>query len=109
MVARRSFSPALLTRLRQMPAGDALPLVAIAVKADPTYLPIKAGRSRRWHVRSARGDFEILTTGSKWYDTRARRGGGGAIDLAMHLLGLSFVDAVRHLTAAGGQNGPDRS
>lgn len=109
MLARRSFNPALLTQLRQMPAGDALPLVAIDVKADPTYLPIKTGRSRRWHVRSAHVQFEILTTGPKWYDTRARRGGGGAIDLAMHILGLSFVDAVKHLTTAAAQNGPDRS
>jgi hypothetical protein len=109
MAARRSFSPAMLTRLREMPSGDVLPLVAIDVKADPTYLPIKAGRSRRWHVLSIRGEFEILTTGPKWYDMRARRGGGGAIDLAMHVLGVSFVDAVRHLTAAAGQNGPDRS
>jgi len=92
-----------------MPAGDALPLVAIDVKADPTYLPIKTGRSRRWHVRSVRGQFEILTTGPKWYDTRARRGGGGAIDLAMYLLGLSFVDAVKHLAGAAGPNGSDRS
>jgi hypothetical protein len=109
MVARRSFSPALLTGLRQMPAGDALPLLAIEVKADPTYRPIKTGRSRRWHVRSAHGQFEILTTGPKWYDTRARRGGGGAVDLAMHILGLSFVDAVKYLRGAAGPNGPDRS
>jgi hypothetical protein len=108
MAARRSFSPDLLTRLREMPAGDVLALVAIEVKADPTYLPIETGRSRRWHVRSARGQFEILTTGPKWYDTRARRGGGGAIDLAMHLLGVSFVEAVRHLAVAAGENGPDR-
>jgi hypothetical protein len=109
MRARKSFSPAVLTRLREMPAGDTLPLVAIAVKADPTYQPIKTGRSRRWHVRSSRGEFEILTTGPKWYDTRARRGGGGAIDLAMHILGVSFVDAVKYLTDAVGTNGPDRS
>jgi hypothetical protein len=44
------------------------------------------------------GEFEILTTGPKWYDTRAKKGGGGAIDLAMHVLGLSFVDAVKLLT-----------
>ena len=53
------------------------------------------------------GDFEILTTGPKWYDTRARKGGGGAIDLAMHVLGLSFVDAVRRLTEQAGLLGPD--
>jgi hypothetical protein len=54
-----------------------------------------------------RGEFEILTTGPKWYDTRARRGGGGAIDLAIHVLGLSFVDAVKHLTSEMDRCGPD--
>jgi hypothetical protein len=92
-----------------MPAGDALAFVAIHVKADPTYLPLKTDHSRRWHVHTARGEFEILTTGPKWYDTRARQGGGGAIDLAMHVLGLSFVDAVKHLTSKVGQRGPDHS
>jgi hypothetical protein len=88
-----------------MPADDALALLVIHVKADPAYLPVKAGHSRRWHVCSARGEFEILTTGPKWYDMRARHGGGGAIDLAMHVLGLSFVDAVKHLTGGVGLRG----
>lgn len=102
MVARRSrssFSASTLTRLRQMPAGDALALLAMHVKLDPSYVPVKDGHSRRWHASTTLGDFEILTTGPKWYDTRARAGGGGAIDLAMHVLGVSFVDAVKLLTA----------
>ena len=82
-----------------MQAGDALALLATHVKLDPTYLPLKAYHSRRWHARTALGEFEILTTGPKWYDTRARAGGGGAIDLAMHVLDLSFVDAVKRLTS----------
>ncbi len=107
MVVRRSFSAATLTRLREMPAGDVLALLAIHLQVDPTYLPLKTDRSRRWHVRTTRGEFEILTTGPKWYDTRTRQGGGGAIDLAMHVLGLSFVDAVKHLTEEAGRHGPD--
>lgn len=103
----RSFDAATLTRLREMAAGDALALLAIHVKADPTYLPIKADHSCRWHASTTRGEFELLTTGPKWYDTRARRGGGGAIDLAMHVLGLSFVEAVRHLMGEGSRHGPD--
>jgi hypothetical protein len=99
MVARRSFSAATLTRLRELPAGDALALLATHVKLDPTYVPVKDDHSRRWHVPTACGEFEILTTGPKWYDTRAQSGGGGAIDLAMYVLGLSFVDAVKYLTA----------
>jgi hypothetical protein len=107
MVVRRSFSAATLTRLREMPVDDALALLAIHVKADPTYVPVKVDHSRRWHVCTARGEFEILTTGTKWYDMRARQGGGGAIDLAMHVLGLSFVDAVKYLTSGAGRRGSD--
>ncbi len=109
MKVRRSFGTATLTRLREMPASDALALLAINVKADPTYLPIKADRGRRWHARTSSGEFEIMTTGPKWYDTRAHRGGGGAIDLAMHVLGLSFVEAVRRLTGEIACDGPDHS
>jgi hypothetical protein len=94
---RRSFSPVTLARLRDLPSEAALAGLAITMKADPTFQPIKDARSRRWHVRTANGEFEILTTGFKWYDTRAGKGGGGAIDLAMHVLGLSFVDAVKRL------------
>jgi hypothetical protein len=107
MPLRRLFSAATLTRLREMRADDALALLAIHVKADPTYVPVKVDHSRRWQVCSARGEFEILTTGTKWYDMRARQGGGGAIDLAMHVLGLSFVDAVKYLTSGAGRRGSD--
>lgn len=109
MIVRRSFNSEMLTRLREIPADDALVLLAIHVKADPTYLPVKADHSRRWYVRTTNGEFEILTTGVKWYDTRAHRGGGGAVDLAMHVLGLSFVDAVKYLTNRAGQRGSDHS
>jgi hypothetical protein len=83
-----------------MPSEDALAVLASYYKADATYVPVKDPSSRRWHVCTPCGEFEILTTGlHKWYDTRAKRGGGGAIDLAMHLRQLSFVDAVRLLSA----------
>lgn len=104
---RHSFSASTLTRFRQMPACDALALLATHLKADPTYRPVKDDRSARWHVSSGRGDFEIVTTGSKWYDTRAKRGGGGAIDLAIYLLDLSFVDAVKFLTRKAEPYGAD--
>ena len=80
-----------------MPASDTLALLATHVKLDPTYMPVKDDHSCRWHAGTERGEFEILTTGVKWYDTRAGRGGGGAIDLAMHLLGVPFVEAVKRL------------
>ncbi len=89
-----------------MPSEDVLALLAISFKADPTYEPIKDSSSRRWHVTTVSGDFEILTTGpTKWYDTRAKKGGGGAIDLCMHLLRLSFVDSVERLTERRNSDG----
>lgn len=96
---RRSFNLATLTSLREMASEDALALISVHCKSDPTYLPVKQQISRRWHARTTRGEFEILTTGLKWYDTRAKKGGGGAIDLAMHVRQLSFVDAVKLLAA----------
>jgi hypothetical protein len=102
---RRTFSRATLTSLREMPSEDALALLAIYHKADPTYLPLKDPQSRRWHAQTSAGEFELLTTGQKWWDTRAEKGGGGAIDLAMHLLHLSFVDAVRLLIERGHAGG----
>jgi hypothetical protein len=102
---RRSFSRATLTSLREMPSEDALALLAIHCKSDPTFLPVKQAASRRWHALTTHGEFEILTTGAKWYDTRAKKGGGGAIDLAMHVRQLSFVDAVKLLIERGHLHG----
>lgn len=79
------------------------------VKADPTFIPTKDARTRRWHIHTERGDYGILTTGCKWYDTCARVGGGGANDLTMHILGLSFVDAVKRLSTQVGSDGRGRS
>jgi hypothetical protein len=99
----------MLRDLRALSSVDALASLATVVKSDTTFVPTKDPRSQRWHVHTERGDFEILTTGPNWYDTRARTGGGGAIDLAMHLLGLSFVDAVRRLTTVSAPHGSDHS
>lgn len=59
----KSFDAQLLARLQRMSSEDALALLGVHVKADPTYRPVKDAHSRRWHVRSARGEYEILTTG----------------------------------------------
>jgi hypothetical protein len=97
---RRSFDESMLEQLRRMPSDQVLRRLAIHLKPDRTYVPRKTPESRRWHLLTERGDFEILTTGSRWFDTRERRGGGSAVDLAMHLLGVSFVEAVKRLSDA---------
>lgn len=97
MENRRSFDELMLEQLRRMPSDQVLRRLAIHLKPDRTYVPRKTPESRRWHLLTERGDFEILTTGNRWFDTHERRGGGSAIDLAMHLLGVSFVEAVKRL------------
>jgi hypothetical protein len=102
---RKTFRAATLARLREIPSEDVLSRLAVHYKADATFRPIKDPESRRWYVRTDCGEFEIVTTGLKWYDPRARTGGGGAIDLAMHILQVPFVDAVRILTTRIGTHG----
>jgi hypothetical protein len=98
---RRRFGSAALARLRETPSDETLRLLAVHWKLDPAYQPIKSLHSRRWYIRTTCGEFEIITTGPKWYDPRAKRGGGGAIDLAMHILQVPFVEAVKILQAHG--------
>jgi hypothetical protein len=106
---RRSWTEATLAALRAIPSEQVLSLLAIDYKADATYVPVKDPRTRRWQVHTRSGDFEILTTGPyKWFDIRARKGGGGAIDLTMHLLQVPFVDAVKQLAELKRPAAPDR-
>ncbi|MDU4225341.1 MAG: hypothetical protein E7I20_05540 [Streptococcus sp.] len=93
--ARRSFPPELLARLRDMPVSDALDALGLYWKRDPDFRPIKDKATVRLNVSIGGGGVELLVTGPKWYDTRAEKGGGGAIDLAMHVLRLDFVSAVK--------------
>nr|WP_017166853.1 hypothetical protein [Xanthomonas phaseoli] len=75
-----------------MPVLEALDLLGVYWKRDPDFRPLKDKTTIRVNV-SIGG--ELLATGRKWFDTRAEKGGGGAIDLAMHLFRLDFVSAVK--------------
>lgn len=69
-------------------------------KHDPDFKPIEDKATVWVNVALGGGGVELLATRPKWYDTCAEKGGGGAIDLAMHLLRLDFVSAVKRLQAA---------
>ena len=99
MSRRRSFPPELLDALRATSLFDALGLLGLYWKKDADFLPLKNQTTVRVHVTVDGGVVELLITDLKWYDTRAALGGGGAIDLTLHLLRLSFVDAVRLLAS----------
>jgi hypothetical protein len=75
--------------------------LATYAKRDANFAPIKDAATSRWHINAQGREFELLLTGAKFFDTRARRGGGGAVDLAMHLFGVDFRDAVLLLRQHG--------
>lgn len=90
-----------IVRWRSLDAAVALLALARHAKRDPTFEPIKDQATTRWHANVAGLDFELLLTGPKFFDTRAETGGGGAIDLAMHLLRADFKTAAGALRNAG--------
>jgi hypothetical protein len=95
MKARRSFAPELLARLHEMSVPAVLDALEIYWKRDSDFRPVKDKATIRVNVAIGGGNVELLATGAKWYDTRAEKGGRGAIDLAIHLLHLDFVSAVK--------------
>lgn len=90
-----------LGRWRSLDAAVALAALADHAKRDPTFEPIKDRTTTRWHANVAGRDFELLLTGSKFFDARAEVGGGGAIDLAMHVLRADFKTATGTLRKKG--------
>jgi hypothetical protein len=90
-----------LRRWRDLDAIIVLNSFADHIKIDRTFLPTTSRLSSRWIVHAAGQDWEILCTGPKFWDTRAERGGGGAVDLVMHLHRISFKAAVKLLKDKG--------
>jgi hypothetical protein len=93
--------PEELVRLRRVDAAEALQALATHAKRDVTFQPTKSRPTQRWHANVGAREFELLLNGPKFFDTRTKTGGGGAIDLAIYLHGLSFNEAVRLLRQRG--------
>lgn len=103
---RKSFSPDVLAALRAMPVIEVLDLMGLYWKRDADFVPIKDKSTLRLYVSIDGGVVELLATGLRWYDSRVEKGGGGAIDLVMHLYRLDFVSAVKLLMGASSQAMP---
>lgn len=93
----RRFDEARIAFLREVPVLAVLDALGVYWKRDATFEPLKDKGTVRVHVSLGGGVVELLATGPKWFDTRTEQGGGGAIDLAMYLLRLDFVAAVKRL------------
>lgn len=90
-----------LSRWRELSAVHVLTALADHAKRDASYVAVKSPLSSRWHARYGSREFELLLTGQKFWDTRECKGGGGAVDLAMHLAHVDFLEAARLLKSHG--------
>ena len=97
----KSVDKSALERWRELDAATLLCALAEHAKQDISYVPVTNRATSRWHVSVQGRDFELLLTGTKYWDTRARCGGGGGVDLTMHLSGLDFRHATARLTELG--------
>ncbi len=96
-MGRRLVDNSVLMRWRALDAAHLLACLADHAKPDASYVPTTSLQTTRWHARFGSREFELLCSGPKYFDTRANKGGGGAVDLAMHCLGLDFKSAVSYL------------
>jgi hypothetical protein len=92
----------MLARIRVMPLLQVLNMLRddghLFWRRDLDFVPEKDGNTVRLFLSSSSGfAWEILVTNLKWYDVRAGKGGGGGIDLVMHLFGVDFVAGVKLL------------
>lgn len=86
-----------LLRWRGLPANLLISLLATHAKCDITFVPIKGKGTERWHASIGGWEYEFIVDGPKFYDTRAKRGGGGAVDLVMYLHHVDFRGAIELL------------
>ncbi len=77
-----------------MDAADALQTMADYAKQDNSFHPRASSGTTRWHATVKEVDFELLCNGPKFFDSKSGRGGGGAVDLSMHLFQLDFKQAL---------------
>ena len=81
--------------MREKSVTDALDSMGLYWKRDLDFVPVKDKNTVWFNVALGGRVVELLATCPQWYDTRAKKGGDGAVDLAMHLLQLDFVMAVK--------------
>lgn len=90
-----------LIRWQGLDAFYVLQQLADHVKVDRSFKPTQDRSTERVHPTAAGSEWELLVKGPKWYDTRARTGGCGAVDLVMHLWGVPFKKAAAIIKERG--------
>lgn len=71
------------------------------MKIDRDFVPVSAAGPPRVHLSATDAVWELLINGNRFFDTRALRGGGGAVDLVRHVWQVEFKQAMRMQREAG--------
>ena len=100
-MGRRSVDNSSLERWRALDALWVLEKLGCYAKTDNTFKPLSAQGTLRCHVDVEGQHFELLLRGPKFFDTRLQHGGGGAVDLVMHVHHLDFKRATDLLRRLG--------
>ena len=90
---RRSVDNLTLERWRALDALLVLEKLGSYVKVDDAFEPLSAHGTQRYHINVEGQDFELLLRGPKFFNTQLQRGGGGAVDLVMHVRHVDFQGA----------------
>ena len=88
-----------LEKWRRTPCEQVLDGLGLYWKRDASYRAKKRG-TMSVHVEGARFKGELVLTGPKFWCPREKKGGCGAIDLAMFVEGLPFLRAAARLGGA---------
>ena len=87
-------------RAQMQQQADRLRALDLALVLEAAGLKRDQADKRQWLGEAHRISIE----GPKWYDHDQSAGGGGAIDLAMHLTGSQYRDAVAWLASVAGDS-----
>lgn len=98
---RRPVDNSALEHWRSLDCVVVLHAFADHLKEDRAFVPRRRAGATRWHVSATGVDYELLCTGPRFFDTRAGRGGGGAVDLVTHMFQVDFRHAVALLRRKG--------
>ncbi|KPY55670.1 hypothetical protein [Pseudomonas amygdali] len=93
----KSFDDELITRFRVMTVEQIARILGLYCKQDKEYESSHYRNAKCFHISKDGEVFEIIVSQLKWYSTHRRCGGGGGIDLTMHIFGESFKAALTRL------------
>lgn len=99
---KQVYSDELLLWLRELSVIRTLHMLGVDYKVDATFIPRKSSETGRVHITSKHTGqvLEIVHTKNKWIDKPNEKRGGGAIDLAMHVMSIKFGQAMKVLMAS---------